>query len=186
MTDRDAEQARHHRDEVVQAFRAAARLRLYSAWAAAFGIVVAIAVAGAMLIGWMSASDGVTWLSFALLTALVSAAKFYADATRTTVNAAGLERDLGTGDDLYAGTADYRKRTQRLMFGGVVVALLATGTLAVFSVANANTRTTDDDDDDDDTEQVDDDRTDDQDDNQDDDRNDNQGEKGDDGDDGDD
>jgi hypothetical protein len=112
-----------------------------------------------MLIGWISIDDGLTLLGFALLTALVSGAKFYADAARTTVNAAGLERDLGTDDDLYDGTAEYRRRTRRLTAAGVVVALAATGTVAVYSIVNADTRTPADEDDDD-TEEVDDDRDD--------------------------
>ena len=107
-----------------------------------------------MLIGWMSVDDGLVWLSFAVLTALVSAAKFYADAMRTTVNAAGLERQIDVGDDLYAGTSEYRRHVRRTGVIGLAVALLAAGTVTVYSDANANTRQ--DDDDDDDKEQVDD------------------------------
>jgi hypothetical protein len=148
-----------HRQQVTDAYRASVRLRLYAVWAAAFGIVVMIAVLGAMLIGWLSISDGLTWFGFAVLAALVPAANFYSDAARTTVNAAGMERQMDVGEDLYQGIDEYRNKVQRLTVAGLVVALLFTGTVAVFSIANANTRTTDDDDDDDDrTEQVDDDQ----------------------------
>lgn len=175
MSDPIGNLEQRHREEVTQAYRASARLRLYSAWAAAFGVVLIVAVGGAMLIGWMPASDGFTWLSFAVLTALVSAAKFYADAARTTVSAAGLERNLTPGEDLHAGTSEYRRRLRRVGLTGVALALLATGTVTAYSIANANTRTSDDDDDDDDdTEQVDDDRS----------ENDDKGTDNDDGDDG--
>ena len=60
-----------HRDEVSDTYRAAARLQVYSVWAAGIGVLLAVSVLGAMLIGWMDASDGVTWLGFALLSALV-------------------------------------------------------------------------------------------------------------------
>jgi hypothetical protein len=155
MDDHDVQQ--RHRDEVTAAYQASARLRLYAAWASAFGAVVVIAVLGAMLIGWMSVSDGLTWLGIAMLFALVPAANFYSDATRTTINAAGLERRLDVGEDLYADTDEYRAKVNRLTILGVVVALLFTGTVAIYSIANANTRTDDDDDDDDKKEQVDDD-----------------------------
>jgi hypothetical protein len=178
MSDAGGEAERHHREEVGAAYRAAARLGLYAAWAGAFGIVLAVGVAGAMLIGWMSASDGLTWLGFALLTALVSAAKFYSDAARTTLNAAGLERSMGADTDLYSGTAEYRRRTHRLTAGGVALALLATGTVAIYSIVNADTRTTHDDDDD--TEEVDDDR--DENDQNENDQGGNDGDRGDDGD----
>jgi hypothetical protein len=153
MTIEDAEQ--RHRDEVAAAYRASARLKLYAAWAAAFGVVVVVAVLGAMMIGWISVSDGLTWLGIAMLFALVPAANFYSDATRTTINAAGLERRLDVGEDLYTGTDEYRGKLNRLTIVGLVVALLFTGTVAIYSIANANTRTTDDDDDK--NEQVDDD-----------------------------
>jgi hypothetical protein len=157
-----------HRQQVTDAYRSSVRLRLYAMWAAAFGVVVMIAVLGAMLIGWLSVSEGLTWFGLAVLTALVPAANFYSDAARTTVSASGLERQMDVGEDLYQGTAEYRKKMQRLTVAGLVVAMLFTGTVAVFSIANANTRTTDDDDDDDDRkEQVDDDEKNDNNDNDD-------------------
>jgi hypothetical protein len=154
VTESDNEEL--HREQVTDAYRSSVRLRLYAVWAAAFGIVVMIAVLGAMLIGWLSISDGLTWFGFAVLAALVPAANFYSDAARTTVNAAGMERQMDVGEDLYQGIDEYRNKVQRLTVAGLVVALLFTGTVAVFSIANANTRTTDDDDDDR-NEQVDDD-----------------------------
>jgi hypothetical protein len=147
-----------HRQQVTDAYRSSVRLRLYAVWAAAFGIVVMIAVLGAMLIGWLSISDGLTWFGFAVLAALVPAANFYSDAARTTVNAAGMERQMDVGEDLHKGTVEYRKKVQRLTVAGLVLAMLFTGTVAVFSIANANTPTPDDDDDDDRNEQVDDDQ----------------------------
>lgn len=148
-----------HRQQVTDAYRASVRLRLYAVWAAAFGFVLMVGVLGAMLIGWLSISDGFTLFGFAVLTALVPAANFYSDAARTTVNAAGLERQMDVGEDLYQDTDEYRNKVQRLTVAGLVVAMLFTGTVAVFSIANANTRTTNDDDDDDDrNEQVDDDQ----------------------------
>ena len=140
---------KYFREEVADTYRASARLRVYSAWAAGFGVLLAVAVVGAMLIGWMDASDGFTWLGFALLTGIVGAARFFADATRTIVNAAMLERQLDAGEDLYAGTAEYRKRLRKVMVAGVTVLALSTGAIAVYSLANTDTRTTQDDDDDD-------------------------------------
>lgn len=138
------------RREIVEAYRASARLRLYAAWAAAFGALLAVGVAGATLIGWLSVEDGFTILGLALLTALVPAARFYADAMRTTVNASSLERTLRLDDDLYAGTASYRDRVRRALVAGVAVAVVSTGAVAVYSVANADTRQAVDEDDDDD------------------------------------
>ena len=86
-----------HCQQVTDAYRASVRLRLYAVWAAAFGLVVMIGVLGAMLIGWLSVSEGLTWFGFAGLAALVPAANFYSDAARTTVNAAGPERQMGVG-----------------------------------------------------------------------------------------
>jgi hypothetical protein len=137
------------RDEVRDTYRAAARLRVYAVWSAWVGVLLVVGVIGAMLIGWMDASDGFTWLGFALLTGIVAAARFYSDATRTTVNAASLERQLDAGEDLYAGTSDYRRRLRTVMLVGVAVLALGTAATAVYSVANVDTRTTHDDDDDD-------------------------------------
>jgi len=137
-------------DEVRDTYRAAARLQVYAVWSAWVGVLLGVGVIGAMLIGWMDASDGFTWLGFALLTGIVAAARFYSDATRTTVNAASLERQLDAGEDLYAGTSDYRDRLRTLMLAGVAVLALGTVATAVYSVANVDTRTTQDDDDDDD------------------------------------
>lgn len=176
MTEIDDE--RRHRQQVSDAYRASVRLRLYATWAMAFGVVVVVAVLGAMLIGWLSVSDGLTWFGLAVLAAMVPAANFYSDAARTTVNAAGMERQMDVGEDLYQGTEAYRGKVRRLTAAGVAVAVLFTGTVAIFSIANANTRTTDDDDDDDDrNEQVDDDQDEKNDDEG---RNDDQGDKDDD------
>ena len=151
-------------DEVRDTYRAAARLRVYAVWSAWVGVLLVVGVIGAMLIGWMDASDGFTWLGFALLTGIVAGARFYSDATRTTVNAASLERQLDAGEDLYAGTSDYRGRLRTLMLVGVAVLALGTVATAVYSVANVDTRTTQDDDDDDDDRGGDDDDGDDRDD----------------------
>ena len=137
-------------EEVRDTYRAAARLRVYAVWSAWVGVLLAVGVIGAMLIGWMDASDGFTWLGFALLTGIVAAARFFSDATRTTVNAASLERQLDAGEDLYAGTSGYRRRLRTLMLVGVAVLALGTVATAVYSVANVDTRTSHDDDDDDD------------------------------------
>jgi hypothetical protein len=142
----------YFRDEVTETYRAAARLRVYAVWAALVGVLLVVGVVGAMLIGWMDTSDGFTWLGFALLTGLVAAARFYADATRTTVNAASLERDLDAPEDLFAGTGDYRRRLRSFMLAGVAVLALGTVATAVYSIANVDTRTTQDDDDDNDDE----------------------------------
>jgi hypothetical protein len=139
----------YFRHEVTDTYRASARLRVYSAWSAGLGVLLAVGVVGAMIIGWMDASDGFTWLGFALLTGIVAAARFYADATRTIVNAAMLERQMDVGEDLYAGTAEYRRRLRNVTLVGVTVLALSTGAVAVYSVANTDTRTTQDDDDDD-------------------------------------
>jgi hypothetical protein len=83
-----------HCQQVTDAYRASVR-RLYAVWTAAFGVVVVIAVLGAMLIGWLSVSDGLAWFGLALLAVLVPAANFYSDAARrTSLGAAHIERAL--------------------------------------------------------------------------------------------
>ena len=149
------QRAERDRREVIDSFRASARLKLYGVWAAAFGAVLVIGAIGAMLIGWLGVLDGIAWVAIAILVAIVPAAKFYDDSVRTTIGACGIERQLDLDEDLYAGTASYRTRIRRTMLIGLAVALLAGGAVAVYSVANADTRTDDDteqDDDDDDDE----------------------------------
>jgi hypothetical protein len=84
-----------HRQQVTDAYRSSDRLWLHAVWTAAFGVVAVIAVLGAMLIGWLSISDAVTWFGLAALATLVPAANFYSDAARrTSLGAARLERAL--------------------------------------------------------------------------------------------
>ena len=147
------QRAERDRREVVESFRAAARLKLYGTWAAAFGAVLVIGAIGAMLIGWLGVLDGIAWVAIAILVAIVPAAKFYDDSVRTTIGACGIERQLDLDEDLYSGTASYRARVRRTMLIGLAIAVLAGGAVAVYSVANADTRSDDDqeqDDDDDD------------------------------------
>ena len=94
-----------HRDETVKAFQAADRLRLYGLLSMLGGVVLFVAVVGAVIIGWIDWVDGVVWAALALLVAVAPGARwFYADATRTTVNAASVERSLGLDEDLFAPT----------------------------------------------------------------------------------
>lgn len=149
-----------HRDEVVATYRAADRLRLYSVLSALLGLVLAVTFVGAVLIGWIDPIEGVTWVAISLLVALAPAAKFYADAMRTTLNAAGVERSLDMDEDLFAPTLAHRKHVRIAGTVGVVLALLATMAIAGYSADNADTREPgdselfdDDDDDDDDTDE---------------------------------
>lgn len=169
------QRAERDRREVIDSFRAAARLKLYGVWAAAFGAVLVIGAIGAMLIGWLGVVDGIAWVAIAILVAIVPAAKFYDDSVRTTIGACGIERQLDLDEDLYAGTASFRARVRRTMLIGIAVAVLAGGAVAVYSVANADTR------EDDDTEQDDDDDDDDENDGDENDGDDGGGDDGDDG-----
>ena len=156
----DADTKTRHIAEVRRAFVAANRLRLYAVMAAALGVVAIIAVIGSMIIGWMSGWDGMIGVFTAVLFALVPAARFYADALRTTLNASGMERTLGMDVDLYDHAAEREQKIRTLALVSLAIAAIAVAVIIGYAVANAGTEKPDDDDD---RGEVDDDRDDDRD-----------------------
>jgi hypothetical protein len=147
-----------HRQEVVDTYIAADRARLYALLTAAYGLVAVLAALGAIIIGWIDVWDGVVVVAGALLSSVVPAAKFYADAVRTTLAAAALERHLGSEtDDLFDATPQRRRRVRLVGIAGLALAAVLTVGIAGYSVQNADTRTQGDVDDDDDDEREDDD-----------------------------
>lgn len=162
IRERQAEQTR-------KAYVSAERLRLYAALTAYAAGLAAVVVVGAMVIGWMPVGDGVIALAFVAVMALAPAAKFYADALRTTVSAASIERSLDLDQDLYAEAAGRKDGIRTaILISGVIAAVLAAGVVG-YAVVNAGTETSyreqgdddDRDDDDDDRGEADDDDDDD-------------------------
>ena len=141
------------RDEVERAYVSADRLQLHAVLSAAFGSVVIVSVLGSMLVGWLSAWDGVAALALAIIVALVPAASFHSDGHRTALQAARFERGLALDEDLYDVSAARRQRFRTFGVVGVAIAAVAAAGIIAYSVANIDT----DDDDDDDTEEVEDD-----------------------------
>ena len=144
-----------HRAEVIGAYKAAVRLRLYARISGVAGIVAAFGVLGAMIVGGVGIEEGVTGIILSLLVTVAAAAKFYDASYRTGISASAIERSLGLDEDLFGQVSETR---EKLITWTVIAALAgAVGIVAIlaFSFANAGTETDDDDDDDDDkTEQT--------------------------------
>ena len=146
------------RSEVIGAYQAAVRLRLYARLSGMLGIVAAVGFFGAMIIGGVGVEEGVTGIAVSLLITVAAAAKFYDQAHRTEISAARVERSLGLDEDLYASVSETREKL--VTWTVIAAAVCAVGLVAILTVsfAQADTEKDDDDDDDDDrkTEQVDD------------------------------
>lgn len=146
MTAKEAD----HRAEVVGAYTAAVRLQLYARLAFLLAVLAAVAVLGAMIVGWMDVDAGVVLIDGALLLAVAMAAKIYDESTRTMLSAAAMERGVSSDEDLYASVPVAGQRAKAIGGVAVLVFALAAAGIVGYSVANAGT---DDDDDDDDDEQ---------------------------------
>jgi hypothetical protein len=139
-----------HRAEVVGAYTAAVRLKLYARVAALLALLAFVAVLGAMIVGWMDIDSGVVLLTWALLLGLVTAAKIYDESVRTRLGAARMERGVATDEDLYASVPVMGERVKTITGVAVLIFALAAAGILGFSFANAGSEKDDDDDDDDD------------------------------------
>ena len=142
-----AEVEARHKAEVRGTYVAADRLRLYAVLTALFGALAIIAVIAAMVVGWLNVWDGVVTIAFASLFALAPAARFYADALRTTLHAARLERHLGMEEDLYDAAVARKQQVRTIGVISLVIAALLAAAMIAYAAANAGTEKPDDDDD---------------------------------------
>jgi hypothetical protein len=133
--------------EIVDAYTASIRLRLYARVAVLLGAVAFVAVLGAMIVGWLGTGAGSVLLAESALLTTATAAKLYDQSTRTSVSAAGLERSVSPDKDLYASVPETRQKVKTVSgVVGLVAAVVVVGVLA-YSFQNAGTETDDDDDD---------------------------------------
>jgi hypothetical protein len=144
-----------HRAEVIGAYKASVRLRLYARISGMAGIVAAIGVLGAMIVGGVGIEEGVTGIVLSLLLTVATAAKFYDASYRTGISASAIERSLGLDEDLFSQVSEAREKLVTWTVIAVVAAAVGIVAILAFSFANSGTETDDDDDDDDDkTEQT--------------------------------
>jgi hypothetical protein len=139
-----------HRAEVIGAYKAAVRLRLYARISGMAGIVAAIGVFGAMIVGGIGIEGGVTGIVLSLLLTVVSAAEFYDSSYRTGIGASAIERSLGLDEDLYGQVSETREKLVTWTTIAVVVGGVGIAAILAISFANTGTEKDDDDDDDDD------------------------------------
>lgn len=139
-----------HRTEVIGAYQAAVRLRLYSRISGMAGLVAAVGVLGAMIVGGVGVEEGVTGIVLALLVTVASAAKFYDASYRTGIGASGIERSLDLDEDLSDIVSETREKLITWTTIAAVVGAVGMAAILGLSIANAGTETEDDDDDDDD------------------------------------
>ena len=135
-------------EEVVGAFTAAIRLRLYALLTLWLGLTGIAAIAGGMIVGWLSVEQGLSALAAAAVLATATAGTLYDQSYRTRVSAAVLERGLASPDGVYEsvpGNAQ-RMKTTSLIVAAIGAVLIAA--ILAFSFANAGTETDDDDRDD--------------------------------------
>jgi hypothetical protein len=76
-----------HSADVIGAYKAAVRLRLYARISGMAGIA-------AVFVGGVGIEEGVTWIVLSLLLTVVPAASLYAASSRTSLGAARLELTL--------------------------------------------------------------------------------------------
>ena len=141
-----------HRAEVIGAYQAAVRLRLYARISGMAGIVAAIGVFGAMIVGGIGIEEGVTGIVLSLLLTVASAAKFYDASYRTGIGASAIERSLGLDEDLYGQVSETREKL--VTWTTIALVAGAVGVAAILAISFANAGTETDDDDDDKTEQT--------------------------------
>jgi hypothetical protein len=142
-----------HRAEVIGAYKASVRLRLYARISGMAGIVAAIGVFGAMIVGGIGVEEGVTGIVLSLLLTVASAAKFYDASYRTGIGASAIERSLGLDEDLFGQVSETRQKLVTWTTIAVVAGGVAIAAILAISFANAGTERDDDDDDDDKTEE---------------------------------
>jgi hypothetical protein len=136
-----------HKSEIVDAYVAAIRLRLYARLAVLLGALGVIAAFGAMVVGWLGVSAGVVVMVSAALVAVATGGKLYDESWRTSISAAGLERSISPDEDLYESVPAAAQRLKTVSgVVALVVAVAAAGILG-YSLQNAGTETDDDDDD---------------------------------------
>jgi hypothetical protein len=147
------------RGEIVDAYTAITRLRVYVRLSLVAGALFFLANLGGMVVGWLPIDVGVLGLLTAALLATVTAANYTNGAHRTTLYAMDLERTLpggGSLDESSLGGQSLKAVTSVVVIAGV---MMGAGILG-YSVTNAGTQTPvgsvsqavdrDDDDDDDD------------------------------------
>ena len=138
-----------HRAGVIGTYQAAVRLRLHARISGMAGIVAAIGVFGAMIVGGIGIEEGVTGIVLSLLLTVASAAKFYDASYRTGIGASAIERSLGLDEDLYAQVSETREKLVTWTTIALVAGAVGIAAILAMSFANAGTETDDDDDDDD-------------------------------------
>jgi hypothetical protein len=79
-----------HSADVIGAYKAAVRLRLY----ARISGMASIAAVFGVFVGGVGIEEGVTWIVLSLLLTVVPAASLYAASSRTSLGAARLELTL--------------------------------------------------------------------------------------------
>jgi hypothetical protein len=138
-----------HRAEVIGAYKASVRLRLYARISGMAGIVAAIGVLGAMIVGGVGIEEGVTGIVLSLLLTVATAAKFYDASYRTGISASAIERSLGLDEDLFGQVSETREKLITWTVIATVAGAVGIVAILAFSFTNAGTETDDDDDDDD-------------------------------------
>ena len=136
-----------HKSEIVGAYTAAIRLRLYARLAVLLGALGVVAAFGAMVVGWLGVSAGVVAMVTAALVAVATGGKLYDQSWRTSISAAGLERSVSSDEDLYESVPAAAQRLKTV--SGVVVLVIAVAAAGIlgYSFQKAGTETDDDDDD---------------------------------------
>ncbi|MGI9667290.1 MAG: hypothetical protein ACR2N2_09335 [Acidimicrobiia bacterium] len=131
--------------QVVGAYTASERLKMWSVFAFGFGATAVVAIAGGMIVGWIGTIEGVAALAAAAVLATATAGTLYDQSHRTRVSAAGLERGIDTDQNLYAAVPAARQRARVVSMVFIGVAGIAIAGILAFSFANAGTETDDDD-----------------------------------------
>lgn len=127
------------RAEVVDAYAAVTRLRVYMRLALAISVLFFLADLGGMIVGWLPVDVGVLGLVAAALTATITVAKSYESVHRTTLYAMELERTLPGDDDL--DTSSVTGQSLRSMSGVALAVTLVLGTgIVAYSVTNEGTQ----------------------------------------------
>ena len=129
-----------NRREVVDAYAAITRLRVYVRLSLVAAALFFLANLGGMVVGWLPIDVGVLGLLTAALLATVTAANYTNGAHRTTLYAMDLERTLPGGDNLdesSLGDQSLKAVTSLVVIAGV---MMGAGILG-YSVTNAGTQT---------------------------------------------
>jgi len=128
------------RREIVDAYAAITRLRVYVRLSLVAAALFFLANLGGMVVGWLPIDVGVLGLLTAALLATVTAANYTNGAHRTTLYAMDLERAVPGGDNLdesSLGDQSLKAVTSLVVIAGVMVGAGILG----YSVTNAGTQT---------------------------------------------